>query len=62
MKSLNIFGKEGYLTEEERKKPLEHGCEYFTFKTCIDLSEPIIVTQYGTSKEQPLSKLFSLFS
>lgn len=52
---LNIFGGEGYLTDEQRKMPLEHGCEYFTFKTCMDLSSPIEIRQYGTATEQPLT-------
>lgn len=55
MKNINIFGGEGYLTDEQRKMPLEHGCESFTFKTCMDLSQPIEVTQYGIATKQPLS-------
>ncbi len=45
--NINILGKDGFLTTEERKRPLEHGCEHFTFKTCLDLSEPIEVIPYG---------------
>ena len=37
------------LSSEDRKARLEHGCEYFTFKTCVDLTEPIIVTPYGNA-------------
>ncbi len=48
MKGFNILGREGYLTNEERKAPLEHGCEYMTFKTCLDLSEPIKLIPYGS--------------
>ena len=35
------------LTAEDRKQKLEHGCKYFTFESCIDLSEPIKVKAYG---------------
>jgi hypothetical protein len=37
------------LTQEDRKESLEHGCQYFTFKSCLDLSEPVIVTPYYCS-------------
>lgn len=43
----NILNKKGMLTPEDRKKPLEHGCSYFTFKSCIDLSEGVEVIPYG---------------
>lgn len=56
MASINILNKEGYLTNEDRKQPIEHGCDYFTFKTCIDLSEPIKVIPYGNLKEYELNK------
>jgi len=52
MNKINILNKVGMLTEEDRKQPLEHGCNHFTFKTCIDLSQPIKVIPYGVSKEQ----------
>ncbi|MEK6883340.1 MAG: hypothetical protein AABY22_27175 [Nanoarchaeota archaeon] len=48
MDKINILNKTGMLTAEDRKQPLEHGCEYFRFKTCVDLSEPIKVIPYGT--------------
>ena len=54
MSQINILGKKGYLTDEERKQPLEHGCDYVTFKTCLDLSKPIQVIPYGRSKFLPL--------
>ena len=38
------------LTREDRKEPLEHGCSHFTFKTCLDLSEPIQVIPFGTAE------------
>lgn len=52
---MNILGKKGLLSNEDRKKPLEHGCEHFTFKSCIDLSEPIKVIPYGRSKKFPIN-------
>lgn len=51
---MNIFGGQGYLTDEERKKPLQHGCEHFTFESCLDLSEPVRVIPYGNTKEFPV--------
>lgn len=38
------------LTDEDRKAPLEHGCNHVTFKTCLDLSEPVKVIPYGNPK------------
>jgi|JI9StandDraft_1071089.scaffolds.fasta_scaffold57288_6 hypothetical protein len=49
-KKLNILNYYGFLTGAGRKSPLEHGCEYFTFKTCLDLSQPIEVIPYGISE------------
>ena len=39
------------LTSEDRKAPLERGCNHFTFKTCLDLSEGIKVIPYGNPKK-----------
>jgi hypothetical protein len=47
MSRINILNKQGFLSDEDRKQPLEHGCEYFTFKSCLDLSKPIQVIPYG---------------
>ena len=47
MDKLNILNKLGLLTDEDRKEPLERGCDYFTFKTCLDLSKPVQVIPYG---------------
>jgi hypothetical protein len=47
MDRLNILNKPGMLTDEDRKKPFEQGCSHFSFKTCLDLSEPVVVTPYG---------------
>ncbi len=58
MSNLNILNKRGYLTDEDRKQPLERGCEYFTFKTNLDLSIPVKVIPYGLNEEIP-SELYS---
>lgn len=47
MSKINILNKQGFLTDEDRKQPLEHGCEHFTFKSCLDLSKPIQIIPYG---------------
>ena len=47
MERVNYLNKIGFLTKKDRKEPLEHGCEHFTFKTNLELSEPIQVTPYG---------------
>ena len=44
---VNILNKTGMLSKKDRKEPLEHGCNHFVFKTCLDLSEPIKVTPFG---------------
>lgn len=46
---INVLNKPGMLTDEDRKQPLEHGCDHFTFKSCLDLSEPVQIIPYGTS-------------
>lgn len=53
---FNILGGEGLLTDEQRKSPLDRNCEYFSFKTNLDLSEPVQVFANGIATEQPLSK------
>jgi hypothetical protein len=45
---INILNKHGMLTSEDRKQPLEHGCDWVTFKSCVDLSEGVKVIPYGT--------------
>lgn len=49
MNNINILNKVGMLTDVDRKAPLTHTCQYLTFKSCIDLSQPIKV--YGTRKQ-----------
>jgi len=53
---INIINKEGMLTPEDRKKPLEHGCNAFTFKSCIDLSSGIEVIPYGNANKFSLDQ------
>lgn len=61
---MNIFGGSGFLTDEERKQVLEHRGIKLDFKTCVDLSQPIIVTKYGSDKEisiEDYSKEIAMF-
>ena len=54
MHKINILNKVGLLTAEDRKEKLQHGCEHFTFETCLDLSEPIKVIPYGNETKVSL--------
>ena len=47
---INILNKPRMLTLEDRKERLEHGCNYFVFETCLDLSEPVKVKAYHGTK------------
>jgi hypothetical protein len=47
---INILNKNGMLSNEDRKEPLEHGCQWVTFKSCVDLSEGVRVIPYGRGK------------
>lgn len=47
MDKINILNKQGMLTEEDRKAPLERGLGHFTFKSCLDLSCGVDVIPYG---------------
>ena len=49
MRKINILNKEGFLSDEDRKQPFHHGCSYFTFKTNLDLSEPVKVIPFDSS-------------
>lgn len=48
---INILNKVGMLSKEDRKRPLTRRCEFFTFESCIDLSEGVKVIPYGNSKK-----------
>lgn len=54
MDKINILNKQGMLTKEDRKHRLEHGCDHFTFETCLDLSEPVKVIPYGNASSYSL--------
>lgn len=54
MNKINVLNKVGLLTTEDRKEKLQHGCDYFTFESCLDLSKPIKVIPYGNAKEVSL--------
>ncbi len=56
MPTINILNKIGLLTSEDRKEPLVHGCEHFTFETCLDLSKPIKIIPYGNRTEFTLNE------
>ena len=55
MDKINILNKQSLLTDEDRKQPLEHGCNYFTFKTCLDLTKPVKVIPFGNGGKYPIS-------
>ena len=56
MDRYNILNKKGFLTDEDRKEPLERGGEWLSFKTCLDLSKPIEVTAYGITTKVPIQR------
>lgn len=43
-----------YLTEEERKKPFSHVCDYFIFESCVDLSIGIKATPIVPDKSNEM--------
>lgn len=53
---MNILNKEGMLTTEQRKEPLVKGMNHVTFRTCLDLSQGIVVEPYGTRNEMTLQQ------
>lgn len=53
---INILNKEGIISYVDRKEPLVHGGEFFTFSTCLDLSKPIELTPYGNRIEYSLQE------
>lgn len=46
----NILNKQGLLTSEDRKEPLERGMHHSTFYTCLDLSKGVKIIPYGSGK------------
>lgn len=59
MDRINILNKVGYLSDEDRKAPLERGFEWFTFKTCLDLTQPIRVIPFGPAETFTLNQYSS---
>jgi len=49
MDGMWMHGK-GFLTKEERKNPIEHGCSHATFKAVADLSSGVTIKPYGDGK------------
>ena len=47
MNRINILNKVGMLSDEDRKQPISHGCNYFRFESCVDLSSGVKVIPYG---------------
>jgi len=56
MENINILNKVGYLTSEDRKEKLEHGYNYVTFVTNLDLTKPIKVIPYGNVSQLSIEK------
>lgn len=56
MDNINILSKLGFLTDDDRKSTLTHGCENFMFKTCLDLSDPIQVIPYSGRQQFTLQE------
>lgn len=53
---MNILNKNGFLTDEDRKESLVHGCNYFTFESCLDLSSGVKVIPYGSYSEYTVNQ------
>jgi len=49
MDKINILNKVGMFTDDDRKQPISHGCQYVTFYSNIDLSDGVKVVPYGTT-------------
>ncbi len=54
MKNINILNKIGMLSDTDRKEKLEHGCDWVSFYTNLDLTEPIKVVPFGNAKKLPI--------
>lgn len=55
MYKINILNKQGMLTDSDKKKPLFHSGQHFTFESCIDLSIGVKVTPFGNSNKYPVN-------
>jgi hypothetical protein len=47
IEKINILNKVGMISNEDRTQSLTHGCNWFTFVTCVDLSIGVKVIPYG---------------
>ena len=47
------------LTKEDRKEPLEHMCNRVIFKSCLDLSDGVIVEPIGSLTKQVSVECYS---
>lgn len=56
MERINILNKTGMLSKEDRKKALHHNCQWFSFKSNIDLSDGVTVSTFSSMKEIPYEK------
>jgi hypothetical protein len=62
MATMNFLGYTGYLTNQDRKKPIDRNGDYFNFYTCIDLSCGVKITSiYGTPNIEQYSKDLASF-
>lgn len=56
MDKINILNKVGMLSNKDRKQPLSHGCNYFSFESCLDLSIGVKVIPYGNYEEYRINQ------
>jgi hypothetical protein len=56
MDKINILNKQGMLSDTDRKQPLTHGCCWFIFESCIDLSIGVKVMSYGNYDKYSISR------
>jgi hypothetical protein len=62
MAIINFLGYSGYITDEDRKKPIHRSGDYFNFSTCIDLSSGVTITPiYGKPSIGEYSKDLASF-
>lgn len=53
---MNILNKQGMLSDSDRKQPLSHTSNYFTFESCLDLSIGIKVIPLDNYPTHPISR------
>lgn len=47
MDNTNILNKKGFLTDEDKKQPIDHSGHFFSFISCVDLSQGVKVIPHG---------------